>query len=158
MTTSSLTWIKPLLLAALLSAVAFSEQNASYDSVRRLSIRGVWDSAATLQVCNGGPVLRTFRALNLFERDGSLVATSVAAPTPSLGKWRWLGGRKFRAESQLLRLGAGGVFEGMTRVTRDIEMADDGQSFSSVATTQLYDLTDTLFQEGCAKVVAHRVY
>ena len=158
MTTSSLTWIRPLLLAALLPTAAFSEQTASYDSVGRLSIKGVWDSTVTLQVCGGGPVLRTFRALNLFAHDGSLVATSVAVPPPSLGKWRWLGGRKFRATSQLMRLGAGGVFEGMTRVSRDIEMAQDAQSFTSVVTTQLFDVTDTPIQEGCGKEVARRVY
>ena len=29
---------------------------------------------------------------------------------------------------------------------------------TSVVTTQFFDVTDTLFQEDCGKVVAHRVY
>jgi hypothetical protein len=124
----------------------------------RPSIEGVWDSTVTLQVCGGGPVLRTFRALNLFEDDGSLVATSEAVPPPSLGRWRWLGGRTYRAQFQFMRLGAGGVFEGMTRVTRHIQMAADGKSFTSVVSTQVFDVTDTLFAEGCGKESATRVF
>jgi len=124
----------------------------------RPSIEGVWDSTVTLQVCGGGPVLRTFRALNLFEDDGALVATSEAVPPPSLGRWRWLGGRTYRAQFQFMRLGAGGVFEGMTRVTRHIQMAADGKSFTGVVSTQMFDVTDTLFAEGCGKESAARVF
>jgi hypothetical protein len=120
------------------------------------SIEGVWDSTVTLQACGGGPVLRTFRALNLFEHHGELVATSEAVPPPSLGHWRWTGGRTFRAQFQYMRLGASGVFEGMTRVTRAIEMAPDGKSFNSVVSSQLFDITGTLFAEGCGKESAKR--
>jgi hypothetical protein len=103
-------------------------------------------------------VIRTFRAINLFEHHGELVATSEAVPPPSLGRWRWTGGRTFRAQFQFMRLGAGGVFEGMTRVTREIRMARDGNSFTSVVTTQFFDVADTLFSEGCGREVATRVW
>jgi hypothetical protein len=122
------------------------------------SIEGVWDSTVTLQVCGGGPVIRAFRAINLFEHHGALVATSEAVPPPSLGRWRWTGGRTFRAQFQYMRLGASGVFEGMTRVTRAIEMAPDGASFTSVVSTQFFDVANTLFAEGCGKESATRVY
>jgi hypothetical protein len=122
------------------------------------TIEGVWDSTVTLQVCGSGPVIRTFRAINLFEHHGALVATSEAVPPPSLGKWRWTGGRTFRAQFQFMRLGAGGVFEGMTRVTRAIELAPDGKSFTSVVSTQFFDVANTLFAEGCGKESATRVY
>jgi len=125
---------------------------------RAPSIEGVWDSTVTLQVCGGGPVIRAFRAINLFEHHGALVATSEAVPPPSLGRWRWTGGRTFRAQFQFMRLGASGVFEGMTRVTRSIEMAPDGTSFTSVVSTQFFDVANTLFAEGCGKESATRVY
>ena len=125
---------------------------------RAPSIEGVWDSTVTLQVCGGGPVIRAFRAINMFEHHGALVATSEAVPPPSLGRWRWTGGRTFRAQFQFMRLGASGVFEGMTRVTRSIEMAPDGTSFTSVVSTQFFDVANTLFAEGCGKESATRVY
>jgi hypothetical protein len=54
----------------------------------RPSTAGVRDSTVTLQVCGSGPVIRTFRAINLFEHQGALVATSEAVPPGSLGCWR----------------------------------------------------------------------
>jgi hypothetical protein len=122
------------------------------------AIRGVWDSVVTIQVCNGGPTLRTFRALNLFERDGSLVATSEVARPPSLGKWLWLGGRKFRAMFRFQRFGAGDVFEGVTEVTREIEVAPGGKSFTGVVSTTTYDITGTLMAQGCGKEEATRIF
>lgn len=145
-------------LITALPATTFGADVQTQFHVLRPSIEGVWDSTVTLQVCGGGSVLRTFRALNLFEEDGSLVATSEAVPPPSLGRWRWVGARTYRAQFQSMRLGAGGVFEGMTRVTRAIEMASDGKSFTSVVSTQFFDVTDTLFAEGCGKESAKRVF
>ena len=145
------------LIAAIPATTFGGDQQTSFYGLRP-SIEGVWDSTVTLQVCGSGAVIREFRALNMFEDDGSLVATSVPVPPPSLGRWRWTGGRTYRAQFQYLRLGAGGVFEGMTRVTRQIQMASDGKSFTSVVSTQLFDITDTLIAEGCGKESATRVF
>jgi len=157
MTISTLS--KALALGLIVALPATSFGGDVPDAFRwRPAIEGVWDSKVTLQVCGSGPVIRTFRAINLFEHHGALVATSEAVPPPSLGQWRWTGGRTFRAQFQFMRLGAGGVFEGMTRVTRAIEMASDGKSFTSVVSTQFFDLADTLYAEGCGKETATRVY
>lgn len=158
MTTSRLkkTWALGLLAA--LPAMTLAGDLPAQFTFGRVPIEGVWDSTVTLQACSSGVALRTFRALNSFEHDGSLTATSEIVPPPSLGRWRWSGGRTYRAQFQFLRFGAGGVFEGMTRVTRAIEMAADGKSFTSVVSTRMFDLTDTLFAEGCGKEVATRVF
>ena len=158
MTISTLCKAVALGLIVALPATSFGGDALAALRGRPVSIEGVWDSKVTLQVCGGGPVIRTFRAINLFEHHGELIATSEAVPPPSLGQWRWTGGRTFRAQFQFMRLGAGGVFEGMNRVTRAIEMAPDGKSFTSVVSTQMFDVADTLFAEGCGKEVATRVY
>jgi hypothetical protein len=159
MTTSSPGKIAALGLMILLPAAGFGAQTAagSFTSWPP-SITGVWDSTVTLHGCGGGPVIRSFRALNLFEHDGGLVATSEVAPPPSLGRWKWTGGRRFRAQFQFMRFGAGGVFEGMNRVSRSIELAADGKSFTSVVSIQMFDITDTLFAQGCARESATRVF
>lgn len=145
-------------LIAMLPLVAFGGDPPAQFSLKRPSIEGVWDSTVTLQVCASGISIRTFRALNSFEHHGSLVATSEVAQPPSLGKWRWLGGRKYRAQFELMRFGAGGVFEGMSRITRDITMAEDGNSFESVVSIRLFDISNTQFAEGCGKEAATRVF
>lgn len=123
------------------------------------AIEGVWDSTVTLTVCqNPSVVIAQFRALNQFNRHGSLVATSQVAPPPSLGAWEWLGGRSFRASFRFQRFGAGGVLEGTTKVTRDIRLSADGNSFTGVVATELYDLGNTLFARGCGAEAATRLY
>jgi hypothetical protein len=156
--TTTLKKILTLGLLALLPVISSANGNQSSFDGRHPWIEGVWDSTVTLQACGSNVTLRSFRALNSFEVTGALVATSEVAPPPSLGRWRWLGGRSFKAQFQYLRLGASGVFEGMTRVTRVIELAPDGRSFTGVVSTQLFDVADTVFAEGCGKEAATRVF
>lgn len=123
------------------------------------AIQGTWDSTVTLTSCQDPTiVIASFRALNQFDRHGALVATSQVAPPPSLGTWKWLGGRRYRASFRFMRFGAGGAFEGFTQVTRVIRLAADGKSFTGVVATKLYDLSDTAFAEGCGSESASRVY
>lgn len=147
-----------LVLAAALPAVSPAAEGANPAPVLQ-AIEGVWDSTVTLRSCqNPAIVIANFRALNQFNRHGSLVATSQVAPPPSLGHWEWLGGRSFRATFRFQRFGAGGVFEGTTQVIREIQLAADGNSFTGVVATELYDLSDTLFARGCGAEAARRVY
>lgn len=157
-----------LVLAALLPAASLGADIASTAppvqaqrlvSLREAAIEGVWDSTVTLTPCqNSSIVLARFRALNQFSRHGSLIATSQVAQPPSLGRWQWLGGRSYRASFRLQRFGAGGVFEGLTQVTRVIQLAADGRSFSGVVATELFDLSDTVFMKGCGLETATRIY
>ena len=147
---------------AVLLAIGFGLASLSAGATTTASaqaIEGVWDSRVSLHPCaDPSIVLANFRALNQFNRHGSLVATSQVAQPPSLGKWKWLGGRRYRAEFRFQRFGAGGAFEGLTQVTRVIRLAADGKSFTSVVATELYDLTDTLFATGCGQEEAKRVF
>lgn len=152
-----------LLLTALLPAVSLGADLAGMAppalAFRPIAIQGVWDSTVTLSPCtNPSVVLARFRALNQFNAHGSLIATSQVAQPPSLGMWEWLGGGHFRAKFRFQRFGAGGVFEGLTQVTREIQLAPDGNSFTGVVATELFDLTDTLFAQGCGSETAKRLY
>lgn len=147
-----------LALAAALPATSLTAR-AAEPAPPVQAIEGVWDSTVTLTSCqNPDIVIASFRALNQFDRHGSLIATSQVAPPPSLGAWKWLGGRSYRASFRFQRFGAGGVLEGMTQVTREIRLAADGNSFTGVVATELYDLTDTLFLRGCGRESARRLY
>lgn len=146
-----------ILLAGMLGMAALDASAAVPLSAQ--AIEGVWDSRVSLSPCaDPTVVLASFRALNQFNRHGSLVATSQVAQPPSLGRWKWLGGRRYRAEFRFQRFGAGGVFEGLTQVTRVIRLASNGRSFTGEVTTALYDLSDTLFATGCGKEEAARVF
>ena len=146
------------LALGLMGALPMGAFGTDAHATGRPAIKGVWDSTVSLEGCGGGPVIRSFRALNLFEEDGGLIATSEAVPPPSLGKWRWISGRRFRAQFQFMRLAPDGVFVGMNRVSRVIEVAPDGNSFTGVVSIKVFDITGTLLEEGCAKESATRVF
>lgn len=147
---------RAVLLAALLP---FTALGTGGSPAKGRGIEGVWDSTVTLTSCQDPTIiLNTFRALNLFDRHGSLVATSQVAPPPSLGKWQSLGGRRYRASFRFQRFGASGVFEGLTQVTREIRLAADGDSFTGVVEISLYDVTDVPFASGCGLEAAKRLY
>lgn len=160
--------VVPALALALVATIAIAQPPAIATSDptaeavrtghRAGGLRGVWDSVVTLQACGSGITLRTFRALNLFERDGGLVATSEVAQPPSLGRWQWLGGASFRAQFRLQRFGAGSVFEGVNEVTREIELASGGEQFTSKVSVSVYDISGTLIAQTCGKEVATRVF
>lgn len=133
---------------------------AFFAKEHRSRIEGVWDSVVIVHACGDtGAEIRSFRALNLFQRDGSLVATSVAVPPPSLGKWKWLGGRRYRAEFRLLRLDPAGDFAGSQQVTRLIELGPTPDTFSSVVRIEVFGIDDQpLGAPGCAMETARRVF
>lgn len=149
--------IRSILMAGALWLASVGAVAATTASAR--NIEGVWDSQVTLHPCaDDSVVLAGFRALNQFNRHGSLVATSQVAQPPSLGEWKWLGGRRYRAVFRFQRFGTGGVFEGLTQVTRVIRLSADGKSFTGAVKTELYDLSDTHFMTGCGTEEAVRVF
>lgn len=80
------------------------------------------------------------------------------APPPSLGKWKWLSRQRCRASFRFQRLDAGGAFEELTHVSREIQLTANGKSFTGVVATELYRQGDTLFASGCGQQFAKRLY
>jgi hypothetical protein len=151
-------WLFALVLGVITSASAGFASDGARDEYRRAAIYGVWDSTVTLQVCGVGTPIRSFRALNSFAQGGALVATSEAAQQPSLGTWRWLGGRSFVAQFRFQRFDASGALLGFTEVTREIAVDANRQAFSSVASIRQLDLQGVEIGRGCALEAAQRVF
>jgi len=145
-------------LANLAPQGALADRSSAKAAYRRAAIEGVWDSAVTLHVCATGAPIRTFRALNLFEEGGALVATSEVAQPPSLGEWRWVEGSRYEARFRFQRFDAAGALLGFTEVTRQIDMDAGRRSFSSVFTTRLIAPDGTVVGEGCGAEAAVRVF
>jgi hypothetical protein len=151
-------WLLAALLGLALPIVSDAGDFREGDGRHHASIEGVWDTTVTLTTCDTNIILRTFRGTNLFEEDGSNVATSVAAPTPTLGRWRHLGGRRFSASGRFFRYDPAGTFLGSTQLTRTIEMKPDEQTFTSVVKTELFDVFDNPVGTGCGTELSKRIY
>jgi hypothetical protein len=122
-------------------------------------IEGVWDSQVTLTDCQTHNVLATFRGLGTFIRGGSLTQTDNQPPglfTPGLGRWQHVGGGRYAATFRFFTFDANGAFTGTGRVSRNIQLDRDGNTFSSVITSEIFDANGNLIATLCGTETATR--
>jgi len=151
-------WVLAALLGMALPIISAAGDFRDGDGRHHDAIEGVWDTTVTLLTCDTNIILRTFRGTNLFEEDGSNVATSVAAPTPTLGRWRHVGGRRYFAIGRFFRYDPAGTFLGWTQLSRTIEMKPDESSFTSKVKTELFDIFDNPVGTSCGSELSKRIY
>lgn len=146
------------LLASSPSPAATSAQSAAAQ-LRGDRIEGVWDSQVTITDCTTGNVLVTFRGLGLFARGGANTQTNNQPPglaSPGFGRWDNLGGGHYLATLRFFAF-ANGVFTGVQRVARDIQLDPGAATFSSVISTEFFDPNGNLVGTGCGLEAATRV-
>lgn len=138
---------------------ALSSAQGAAGQTRGDKIEGVWDSQVTITDCSSGTILATFRGLGLFIRGGALTQTNNQPPglgSPSLGHWEKLSNGRYTATFRFFAF-ASGVFSGVQRVTRDIQLDQAGDTFSSVIATEFFDPNGNLVGSGCGLETATRV-
>jgi hypothetical protein len=119
---------------------------------------GVWEAQVTRRVCTTGEPISTFRGMTNFVTGGSLVGTnSNPNPPTTYGRWRYLGDDRYVAVERFFRLNADGSFAGVQRITRNITMAEDGDHFTGVNTSEVFDPNGNLIASGCTTDVTQRV-
>jgi hypothetical protein len=114
----------------------------------------------TIQQCDTGIPIRKVHAMNLFMADGALTETAVNIfRTPSLGTWRHLGDRTYAATFRFFRYTTDNMFEfaSTAKVTRTIELSQDGKTFTSTGTVEDFDSFNVLIASSCATESATRV-
>jgi hypothetical protein len=150
--------IAALLLAAA-QTIVFAQETADAEHARKETpgIEGVWTVNVTIRDCQRGDVIRTLRALNLFIHDGSLTETAVnVLRTPSVGIWRHVEGQTFSSTFNFFRYNPDGTFASRTKVTRTIELSENGGEFTSTDTVEDFDANNALISTTCATETATR--
>jgi hypothetical protein len=122
---------------------------------------GTWDIRVTLRNCETGASIKTLRAMNTFACGGTLIETGAQA-TPNLsnfghGAWRHIGGQSYRAVLLFFRFNQDGTIAEMQKITRHIELSDDGKEFTSTASLEDFDADDSLIRTNCATETARRL-
>jgi hypothetical protein len=148
--------IKSILPAVFAAAIATTfiqacsvEQRVSAQSAEAVDpIEGLWSSQVIITDCHG-TATRTFSALNLFGRGGTVVDADSQPPTshgPGLGVWASAGkshdsppAPQYSSSFKLFRFNTDGSFAGYQQIARTITLAKDGQSFTSTITASALD-------------------
>ena len=150
--------IAALLLAATQTIVS-AQETADAEHARKEipGIEGVWTANVSIRDCQTGDVIRSVRALNLFIHDGSLTETAVnVLRTPSVGTWKHLEGQTFNSTLTFFRYNPDGAFASRAKVTRTIELSEDGSEFTSTGTVEDFDANNVLISKACPTETATR--
>jgi hypothetical protein len=117
-------------------------------------MEGTWDVRVTLRNCQTGAPVRTVRTLSTFNCAGTLVETGTDDTPDRLssgqGTWRHIGERHYITVSRFFRFDPGGAFAETQKITRRIELSDDGKEFLATTCVEVFDTADSLIQTSCA--------
>lgn len=153
--TAALVLAGMLVLGAGLTAGAQSE-DAGYHN----SLEGAWRVQLTVRDCQTGAALRTFPTLFAFAKGGTLTATtagqSPALFSPNLGVWRHTEGHSYSAVHEAFVFSPAGAWIQTHRLTRAIEIGDDGNEFTDTVALEILDTSGNLIARGCGTSVATR--
>jgi hypothetical protein len=150
------TLVLTFVLATTLIASAQSEHSASS---KRLG--GTWHIQVTLQNCATHAAMGSFESILSFHEGGTLSGTTSNpgfAPgqrTSDYGVWSFKGDHTYSAASEAYLLFANGPFpKGTQRLVQAISV--DGDTFTSVATVQFFDVNHVQVIAGCAVATGTR--
>ncbi len=136
-------------------------EKSHQSSANARKIEGVWDSQVTVRVCETGDPIGTLRAMNMFIRGGSLMATEnsplPATRSSGFGRWQYLGGRRYSDVHRVFQFNPDGTFAGLLRVKRNTTLSRGGDEFTSTASAEIFDANDNLIATVCATETAKRV-
>ena len=150
-----------LVLAGLLvlgSGLTATAQSANAGSPNGLE--GTWRVQLTVSDCQTGQVLRTFPTLFAFAKGGTVTFTTAgqlpSLATPGLGTWHHMDDHTYSAVSEVFIFSPAGAWIQTHRLTRIIEIAEDGNEFTDTVALEIFDPNGNLIAMGCATSVASR--
>lgn len=121
-------------------------------------LEGTWRVEVTLRNCQTGTPIRTIQALNTYVSGGSMLETgnSSTLRSPGHGVWHHTGGRDYTATFMFFRFNPDGTPAGSQKVTRNIEVGEDGDTFTATASVEILDINGNVIATGCATETAQR--
>jgi hypothetical protein len=151
-----------LVLASLLvlgSGLTATAQSVNPESPNGLA--GTWRVQLTVKDCQTGQALRTFPAVLAFAKGGTLVLTTAgqlpSLSTTGLGIWRHTNDHSYSAVSEAFIFNTDGAWTQTHRLTRAIEVSNDGDQFTDTVALQIFDTNGNQIVTGCATSVGSRM-
>lgn len=117
-------------------------------------VEGSWNHQGVRLNCQTGAVLGTFQALFTFSRGGTFwesgTQASPALRSSSHGLWSYQSNGSYTTAFQFFRFNADGTHAGRQIVRQQIQMSNDGNSYTATATAQVLDVNGNVIQNNCA--------
>lgn len=147
-----------IILVLTVTQVVVLAQNAPDNSARPNRIEGVWDESVTFRQCGTGDPLGTARGMGMFIHGGALTQTSDHFRASSgLGTWRHLDEQSYTSVFRVFRFNADDSFAGRTKITRNIELDKDGNTYTATVSLEVLNAADELIFTVCGTETATRL-
>ena len=147
------------LLVILILAGAQIPASGNNGKGRRLE--GTWRVQSTLRSCQTGAAIATQPLLNTFLSGGSMISNPSVSPSllsTGHGVWEHAGGRNFINTVVLFQFNpANGIYVGTITITRNIELAEDSDAFTSTDTAEAADPSGNVIETRCATTAGRRL-
>jgi hypothetical protein len=144
----------------LLLGVGITARAESKDAASSTGLEGAWRLQLTVRDCQTGAALRAFPALFTFAKGGTLAVTTAgqlpSLSTTGLGVWHHVNGHTYSAVSEAFVFSPAGAWIQTHRLTRAIEIGDDGDQFTDAVALEILDTNGNVIVRGCATSVAAR--
>ena len=117
-------------------------------------LEGSWNHTGTRLNCTTGASMGTFAAMFTFNRGGTFwesgTQISPALRSPSHGVWSYDGGRGYTTSFQFFRFNADGTLAGRQIIRQQLELSQDGNSYTTTATALVLDVNGTVIANNCS--------
>src|SRR5688572_4319044 len=146
------------LFGILLLAAAAAVGGQSEGSGR---LAGSWDVVVTPRVCASGDLITTFKAAYYFTPGGTFSGVSSGTGSggrgrEQLGVWKHLDGKYYRFRIKTYLFDAAGVATSYQIVTHEVELDDDGLTWTSFGDSRTFSLDGIQINAGCSTITATR--
>ena len=123
-------------------------------------IEGTWRVELTLRNCQTGAAIATQPGLNTFLAGGSMLSNPAVNPalgSTGHGVWEHVGGRSFTNTIVLFLFNPDGTYAGTVTVTRNIELGENSDEFTSTDSTVATDPNGNVIGTRCATTIGRRL-
>ena len=157
--------IASLALTAMVAAGAISASSGDDDRGRGLpcppiclggeQLVGSWELTV-----NRGPQFPPVKGLSTYTRGHSIVGTgNLLTRGPSHGTWEHVRGQLYADTHIFFRFDPTGTYLGTQRINETVRLAPDGESYTAVAISNLFDTNGNLVVGGLrATITATRIH
>lgn len=124
------------------------------------ALEGVWNHTNTRRNCATGEAIQTFAVMHTYMRGGTMLDYGVGgAPLPrntGQGIWSYQSGRRYTTAFQFFRFNFDGTYAGKQVVREQIQLSQNGNSYTATATAQVFDAGGNVLANNCSTGTATR--
>ncbi len=145
---------------AVILVLATAQIPASGQNAKGRRIEGTWRVQSTLRNCQTGAAIVTSPVLNTFLAGGSMISDASVSPallSTGHGVWEHVGGPSFINTIVLFRFNPNGTYAGTATVTRNIELGENSDEFTSTDTAEAADPNGNVIETRCATTIGRRL-